>query len=99
MDYSMSYEEISNTISRITVKTGRIDALLNQITMVVTNLESVWKGTDAVEYVNKINEYKPQIEKLKQHYLLAMKVLEAEKKQYEEVQLQIQRAASNLTVN
>ena len=75
-DYKFGLEEIKSTIQQMKQKAGQIDPLLEKVNSIVSNLESVWTGSDAQEYVNKINEYRPSIVKLENAYIEAADVLQ-----------------------
>ena len=73
-DFSLDYSNIDETIQKVT--------------NIATNLQSVWEGTDATTYIEKITEYSPSIKKLEESYLRSMDVLQSTSIKYQETQSQ-----------
>ena len=85
-DFSLDYSNIDETIQKVRADAATIDDILVKVTNIATNLQSVWEGTDATTYVEKITEYSPSIKKLGESYLGAMDVLQGTSIKYQEVQ-------------
>ncbi len=94
-DFSLDYGNIEEVISKIQQGNEQITGIIDKLSSIVANLESVWQGTDANEYVTKMNEYKPVIMKLQNAYLEAANALKNMSIQYQEKQAENVSAAQS----
>ncbi len=77
-DYSLSYEQINETITSINSKADELDQKLEKIDTISNMLEELWKGSDAEQYVTEIRIFKPQIKQLVSTYKIAMITLQSQ---------------------
>lgn len=87
-DFSLDYSNIDEAIQKVRTDAAAIDEILIKVNNIAVNLQSVWEGTDATTYIEKITEYSPSIKKLEESYLGAMDVLQSTSTQYKETQAQ-----------
>ncbi len=94
-DYSLDYSNIEEAIQKVRTDAAVIEDVLIKVNNIANNLQTVWEGTDAVEYIQKITEYSPSIKKLEDSYLGAMDVLQSTSNQYQETQAQTTTAVQS----
>ena len=94
-DFSLDYGNIEEVIIKIQQGNEQITGIIDKLSSIVAGLEAVWKGTDANEYVTKMNEYKPNIMKLQNAYLEAANALKNMSTQYQEKQAENVSAAQS----
>jgi len=85
-DFSLNYENIGEVINKVNQGKNQIAEIVDKLSVTVTNLETAWEGTDATEYITKINDYKPFILKLQKAYEEAANALQNMSTQYQEKQ-------------
>lgn len=84
MDYQLDYDHIDEVLQAIPGGIGDIEKILENVRNVISELPEIWTGTDAQEYINKINEYIPKIYQLRNYYNAAQEVLQKSKQEHEE---------------
>lgn len=87
-DFSLDYSNIDETIQKVRADASVIDEVIVKVNRIALDLKTVWEGTDAAEYIQKIIEYNPSIKKLEESYLGAMDVLQSTSTKYQETQSQ-----------
>lgn len=77
-DYSLNYEQIEEVIVSINSKADELNQKIDRIDAISNALESIWKGSDAEQYVTNIQSFKPKVKLLVSTYKEAMTKLQAQ---------------------
>lgn len=88
--------ELTNLGNKVVAQSEAYVAQVNKIYSTVDSLSSKWEGTDNQQYVQKVNEYKPDIQNLGEVIRGYGEFLKSTSNTLQQVQNDIASAASRL---